>query len=238
MALLAGAVSGYSQGLVDISAYNGGGPGTFDIQVFAVQPSGNNTTMTYGGFTVQEEQGNTAMANTSTASSPSYWSTYGTTVYANQTVLHTGYAVQLLAGPAATPIANLVLQGTPVTTWAPNGDPTQSTAGTWVAGNVAVSGIAGGQGGAPAEVAIAAWYMGASGQYTTLALAQAANAPWGISNEGQTGLLGGSTGGPQATPFLPTTITDFSLGQAAVPEPSTIALGVIGASTFLFRRKK
>jgi hypothetical protein len=46
--------------------------------------------------------------------------------------------------------------------------------------------------------------------------------------------MGGGKGAPS---ILPAGLESFSL-TAAVPEPSTIALGVMGASALLFRRKK
>ena len=59
---------------------------------------------------------------------------------------------------------------------------------------------------------------------------------WGVSEMVTTTL---ATGGepPGNLPFGPTGLTDFSL-VAVIPEPSTIALGVMGTSALLLRRRK
>jgi hypothetical protein len=86
--------------------------------------------------------------------------------------------------------------------------------------------------------ALYVWYNGGAG--LTLAQALAAGDPWGVSspvninNLGGT-LLDGNLGPPLVYPDLEG-LESFSL--SVVPEPATIALGIIGASTFLFRRRK
>jgi hypothetical protein len=89
-----------------------------------------------------------------------------------------------------------------------------------------------------ATVALAAWYNG-GGAYTSLSAAQAAGQPAGESNpiflNGSLGGVIGSGGTPNLPPAL-TGITSFSL-TTSTPEPSTIALGVMGASAFLLRRR-
>jgi len=95
-----------------------------------------------------------------------------------------------------------------------------------------------------ANIAVAAWYNG-GGVYTTLAQAQAANVPWGVSPVAiLTGLgepasvntadVGHTT--PLSQPTEPYGISSFSL--TSTPEPSTIALGVMGVGAFLARRRK
>jgi len=75
-----------------------------------------------------------------------------------------------------------------------------------------------------------AWYSGA-GQYSTYEAALAAGVPTGVGNEVT------ATLGANPTSFDPVpTFTSFSL--TSVPEPSTIALGIMGACGFLFRRRK
>lgn len=95
-----------------------------------------------------------------------------------------------------------------------------------------------------ANVAVAAWYNG-GGLYTTLAEAQAAGVPWGTSPVVVIGGLGepasvetsgiGHTS-PATTATEPYGLVSFSL--TATPEPSTIALGVMGVGAFLARRRK
>jgi len=86
--------------------------------------------------------------------------------------------------------------------------------------------------GGTATVALAAWFNG-GGAYTSLAAAQAAGQAWGESAATTVTGLGG-TGSPPATPPA-IGVPSFSL--TSTPEPSTIALGVMGASAFLLRRR-
>ena len=113
-----------------------------------------------------------------------------------------------------------------------------------------------------AAAAVVAWFNG-GGQFSTLAAAQAAGVPWGqsaifeINNLAEPASVmtqdnNGFPTPPQvAAPFLEgvsdgtyTCLQSFSLTESPelnasqVPEPSTIALAIIGASAFLFRRRK
>jgi len=89
-----------------------------------------------------------------------------------------------------------------------------------------------GTAGGTATVALAAWFNG-GGAYTSLSAAQSASQPWGESPAVTLSGLGG-TGSPPATPPA-IGVSSFSL--SSVPEPSTIALGIMGASAFLMRRR-
>jgi len=91
-----------------------------------------------------------------------------------------------------------------------------------------------GSGNGSATIAVAAWYNG-GGTYTSLALAQAAGVPAGESAPVFLTGLGG-LGNPPGTPPAMTGIQSFRLTTSS-PEPSTIALGVMGASAFLLRRR-
>jgi hypothetical protein len=97
-----------------------------------------------------------------------------------------------------------------------------------------------------ATVALACWYN-AGGTITSMAAAQAAQVPYGesaafnIRNLGEPGSILTAYNGAATPPSLPanmTGLTSFSLvGPATVPEPSTIALGVMGVCAFLARRR-
>jgi hypothetical protein len=108
-----------------------------------------------------------------------------------------------------------------------------------------------------AEAAVVAWYNG-GGQFTTYEAAKAAGVPTGYSSLFEiTGLIepssvmtddnngtvtAGQNGvaylqGPDFNAGVNTAFQSFSL-TTSVPEPSTIALGVIGACAFLARRRK
>jgi hypothetical protein len=87
-----------------------------------------------------------------------------------------------------------------------------------------------------ATVALAAWYNG-GGAYTSLAAAQAAGQPAGMSAPVFLTALGGVVPPAGGTPGLPPTLGVQSFSLVGTPEPSTIALGVMGASAFLLRRR-
>jgi len=92
-------------------------------------------------------------------------------------------------------------------------------------------GIPGGYG--PTTVALYAWFNG-GGTYSTLALAEGGGQDWGSSAPVTLTALGDALGAPPTTsPAIG--VSSFSI--QSVPEPSTIALGVMGASAFLLRRR-
>jgi len=91
---------------------------------------------------------------------------------------------------------------------------------------------------ATATLSLAAWYNG-GGTITSLAAAETAKVPYGWSTPFSTfsGPLGG-TGSPPNTPPDMTGLTSFSLVlPTALPEPGTIALGIMGAAALLARRR-
>jgi hypothetical protein len=233
IALLAGAVSGYSQGAITFSFYNGTG---LKQQVFNTQ-TGAATSVTYAGQTVMETIGSTAAG----IETPK-----GSTVYQGSGLSGTGYNIQLLAGPAGITSAN----GTSSANGAANvglvavgGTSTFHTgAATLGMQQAAVSITLPTQSyfavGDQVSLAVAAWNND-GGLYPTLASAVAGTGQvgdaWGISSVVTTTYASGLPSAPPAA--MPTTIEGFSLGTST-PEPSTIALGVMGASALLFRRRK
>jgi hypothetical protein len=97
-----------------------------------------------------------------------------------------------------------------------------------------------------ATIALACWYN-AGGTITSLGDAQLAKVPWGESpafslrNLGLPSSIETAYNGVPTAGTLPANMTglqSFSLIGQAVPEPSTIALGVMGACAFLARRRK
>lgn len=231
--LLAGAVAGYSQGTVNFNTYV---PGTYVQRIYAPQLNGvGNTTVSYGGYTTTEMTGSTA-SGAAPKEKP-----VGTTVYTGGYLTGTEYDAQLLAAPGVATLANLSPIGAPIsflsgTAPLTSGLVNQPASPT----STATPTIPGTGANGSATVAIAAWDT-VGGQYTTLAEAQAAGAAWGISplvTLSETG--GGITSPPNLAGSTGVTYTgaatSFSLGS--VPEPSTIALGVMGASALLFRRRK
>jgi hypothetical protein len=233
MTLLAGAVTSYSQGTVSIVD-----AGSFAIQVFGVQPTAdNNTIVSYNGFVVDEVQGDPSASENGNLSNP------GSTVYGTHNPLGSGYTVQLLAAAGTDqPLSALLpvpaANGGIATAWFST---TGALDGMW--NTTSVASIPGATGNA--TVAIAAW-NNEGGTVNSLLAAQQAGDPWGISSLGTVALATGDVtpgllpqnGNPNGFGnYVDGGIESFSLGQA-IPEPSTIALGVIGASAFLFRRRK
>jgi len=224
--LLAGAVSGYSQGEIVFQLYNAGATGTKQA-IYNTQLV-NTYSVTYGGSTVMETVGSTPTG----AEYPK-----GTTVYTGSGLSGTAYDVELLAGPGGITTPGGKVGGVGLTPVSDifNFKTGASTQGLMNGGETVTlpteSYFAGGQ---VASVAIAAW----SSTYSSLtaAIQSGVAGVWGISPVAQTGALPVSPAPAEALPTGPGGIESFSLGT--VPEPSTIALGVMGASTLLFRRRK
>jgi len=89
----------------------------------------------------------------------------------------------------------------------------------------------------PVYVAIAAWYT-ANGTLTSYGAAAAptAGSAAGYVESTSTVALGGPPGTPPDLAGLG--LTSFSLATTTTPEPSTIALGLVGASAFLMRLRR
>jgi len=222
IALLAGAAPVYSQGQVSMSDYSS----SFTIQIFNWQPViANAVELSYGGYTTIEEMGTSPNLQ---LNSP------GSTAFAPGSALGTGYSVQLLAAPGAgDALSTLVPTGPVITTWytPAGGNPTVGLNGFWYStANVTISGVAPGT---AATVALAAW-DNEGGLVASLAAAQGFGGPWGVSITGNVDQLGGNGVRP---PNLPSSIESFSL-VAEIPEPGTMALGLLGASAFLFGTRK
>jgi hypothetical protein len=202
-ALLAGAVSGYSQGTLAFSDYGG----TYSVAFYGVQTSGTLTPVTYNGYTVNEIQGNVTY--------PSGGKLSGS-----------GYTIQVMAAAGS---------GDSLSALTPLG----STSGFLTGGfaglfSATVTDTLTGVPAGPTTIALCAWQnTGADGAADSLATAQADGYAWGISSLAS--II--TVVAPTTPPALPAGITSFSLGTA-VPEPSTIALGVIGASAFLMRLRR
>jgi len=214
VALLAGAFVAHSQGTVSFGNY-----AFLSTYVYVSLKSGSKTTPLNGSATGTGVAANDAGAG-------SYW-----------TVALYGAAG---SGDPASSLLQLDTSGGTAVTANFTGVPSGS-AGEWASTEIGV--VPGTTGsGSPATVQLYAWYND-GGKYTTYASALAAGVPTGFSTTGNVTL--GGPGSPPATPAsLPTgtganQIGSFSVsGTSTVPEPSTIALGVMGASAFLLRLRK
>jgi len=240
IALMAGAVGGYAQGTVVWADYSGSGATTFSITVWSPNPTspgvqqiGNTSTdgspsagtTVYGGVPLggaATGSGPTAYGNGNAWTIALYASTSSTTAVALTT--SDEVASSLFVNSGGTGKANILESP------AFGGGP--GNAGSWT-GGVAAVGLPGAS--VSAQVQLAAWYSG--GGITSYAAAVTAGVPAGASEVGTISALGGSGSPPLPSPDLAGLgITSFSL--TTVPEPSTIALGVIGASAFLMRLRR
>jgi hypothetical protein len=207
LALLAGAVSGYSQGQVWVGDYF-----NTDFQVTIWSPQTNNSSI--------EIQGNspssfgTGQTQTGPDIPPGTQTNYNgmplgggsggavsTTNFANGNL----WSIQLYAGTNANSLTAVPgVIGTMYTT---------GNAGLWNLNSFAT--IPGVPGGAAATLEIVAWYNG-NGEYTNYAAALAAGVPAGVSTTA-TVILGDSMGD---APDLTNGITSFSLAISQVIPPS------------------
>ena len=132
-----------------------------------------------------------------------------------------GFMAQLYAGASASSLAAV---GSPVPFR------TGAAAGYVASSTLTVAGIAGG---ANASVAMRAWDASTGATYEA-ATVKGSSAVLSI-------VLGGA-GSPPSLPADLTGLTGFSLSGSApggnVPEPSTIALGILGAGALFLRRRK
>lgn len=248
---MAGAVGGYAQGTLAWGDYIGSGGSQFTITVWSPNPS---------------TPGTQQIGNSSTDASPSPGSTVyggvplggaatgsGATAYGNGNAYTIALYASTSSATAVTPTtADEVVSSTfenmggtgksnILESTAFGGGP--GYAGAWTANfgsenTTALPGTLTGTAGS-AQVMLAAWYSG-SGITSYATAASTPGIPYGASEIGILSGLGGlNSGGPPSTaPDLAGLgITSFSL-VTTVPEPSTIALGVIGASAFLMRLRR
>ncbi len=118
-----------------------------------------------------------------------------------------------------------------------------TVAGTWSSTEYGV--VPGTTGNGSATVQVYAWYND-GGTITSYSAAKTAGVPTGFS---ATANVSGSLGGPNPSggaPLFPAALPGAALGNFSLsggsvvttPEPSTIALGVMGASAFLLRLRR
>jgi len=209
LALLAGAFAVHAQGTLSFANY---GSGESSYVYVYYKPSVTSPT-------------STALGGSAAGVTPTL-SNYGSLVGNG-----TDWTIALYGAPGGGDSANALslLPGATTTFANGTGDP---TAGTWF--SQAIIGVPGTAGnGSVATIQLYAWYN-EGGLITSYAQALADNVPTGFS-----GTANITLGGPPATPAnLPLgALGDFNV-IAPTPEPSTIALGVIGASTFLMRLRR
>jgi len=145
------------------------------------------------------------------------------------------FSVQLMAAPGLNDSISTLL---PVSQYLTTMRTTSSGAGIWLpptypSGDPGIPNTSG----AAATVAVAAWYN-AGGTVTSYSAAVAAQLPSGESPAFNLSALGEPAGAGPSTPAENLIgLQSFSLATS-VPEPGTIALGVMGLSALLIRRRK
>jgi hypothetical protein len=243
ISLLAGAVAVHAQGTWDLSGYNA----QSSVLIYAPQAA-HPATETMGAGVNDINAGATVytgapLGGGNTGSGPTAYgngANYTVAIYAAPGVGNTtGLAAAEAAGTAdAILTSQFLTSGGTGSLNAGTAGTGNDTAGMYAAGylSTATTAFPGFSGGATMQ--ILAWYSGGNNTYASDSAGT--GLPFGSSAIAEIPALGG-TGSPKATPGTMNSagITSFSLMEnPAVPEPSTIALGVIGASTLLFRRRK
>jgi hypothetical protein len=248
VALLAGATFAYSQGQVNYGDYNTGNTTGFNIHIWSPNPSAPTA----------EQTGNSSVAFSFSAlggdAPTGHMNSYGgqliggsgstgTSVAVNYT-LGNNFDVELYAASGTVSTFSTSTFTAIPGSLGPIATTTGSGGLIFASPTLTFNGSAGvpltvAQG-APVSMAIAAWFT-AGGTLTTLTAAQGVvGNPWGVSPVGTETLA--TTPAPTLNlPGLGDTgvtggITSFSLVSS--PEPSTVALGVIGASAFLMRLRR
>jgi hypothetical protein len=241
LTLLAGAVSGYSQGQVGWSDYNNT---DFQITIWSPQTAAaaagtqlnGNSPGTFGTGLLPTGADFPAGTQTGYTGVPLGGSATGATSpsdYANGTL----WSVQLYAGAPGTTLAAVSGAVANMYTVSDNQGLYDVTGNP----NATIPGVAAGS---PASLQLKAWYNGGGtiSSYEAAVADGLAKAPNGVSTVGQINLGGGTVTPPDLPSPLTTAsgtagITSFNV-TSAVPEPSTIALGLVGASAFLMRLRR
>jgi hypothetical protein len=216
----------------------------------------NFTDYDYGTVVTHIWSPNTASPSTALSGNTSTDTPVGTQTYPNSVKLggsavSTGanglngngsqFSVQLEAlggATASVPLSSLLPVSQYVTTITTTG--TGAKQGTWIVPSISNDpGIPGAGGTAPtADFAVACWYNN-NGTITSLAQAQASgNGVWGESPE----VVNFSLTPPSSITGKPQGFNNdenaLSFRLTSVPEPSSIALGVMAAGAFIARRRK
>jgi hypothetical protein len=246
IALMAGSVGAYAQGTIIWSDYVSG----FTIDVWSPNPA--NTSVEQIGNT--DTDGSPAAGTTVYGGVPLGGAATGSgpTAYGNGN----SYTIALYASTSSSVAVQLTTQDEVASSTFYNSGGTGAAnvietpangggagfAGAWSLnfGNNTLTVLPGTSSGSAgsAQVQLAAWYSG--GGVTSYAAAVAAGDPAGSSEIGILNGLGGAnpSSPPSTAPNLSGLgITSFSLATTT-PEPSTVALGIMGASAFLMRLRR
>jgi len=216
LGLLASAAVGYSQGVINWADFVG--PAGFDP----------GWSITIWGVGSETPGGGSAPNNTSVNDLPA-----GTATYTGAALSGAAFEVGLYVDTTALAVAADVSSGMPIAT---STFQTGGNAGTWYTGSSLQAQDHSIAPGTPVNVELAAWSTADGASTYAIALSQGVVTGLSGASTGTTVLGGGS---PPVTPGTldGTGIQDFAL-TTTIPEPGTIALGLIVASTFLLRFRR
>jgi hypothetical protein len=231
-----GALGAYAQGTLTFTDYVYGGAHPIETHIWS--PSSTTPGVALSGNTANDvPAGSTTYPNSSLLGGFAVNGSGANPTYQNGN----NWTVQLEAlGSSGTSTSVAISSLLPVTQYTTHLN-TSGAAGEWTTISVANDpGVPNAGGSTPsADIAVACWYN-AGGTITTLAAASAtAGGVWGESAEVvnfQLTAPSSITGGPPGI-NLPEDANSFRL-TTSVPEPSSIALGVMAAGAFIARRRK
>lgn len=160
--------------------------------------------------------------------------------YSSLTGNGSDWTVELLGAAGAndsasslSPLMQATAPTTPVTASFATGNP-DGTPGTWASSEVAL--VPGTIGGSAVTLELEAWYND-GGTITSYSAAQGDGVPAGVSPTANSTTGGLPASGPSITQTaLPSSLGPFNV--TTVPEPSTVALGVMGASALMLRLRR
>jgi hypothetical protein len=224
--LLAGSIGVYAQGTLDWNA-----EGNWTISFYSPDTTSSSTTFT-GNSPQDIPAGSTTYTggwiggNASPGTGVGATPASGPGGFNYQTAAN--FTVGLYVDTSSVAVGTDIQTGSPVATDAINDG--------GIAFISTVTTIPGLAAGTEVNVGLGAWYNG-GGTINSYSAAVAARDPAGFNISTGQLALGSTTGTPvEITPAIG--LNSFSLATNAVPEPSTIALGIVGASAFLMRLRR
>jgi len=158
---------------------------------------------------------------------PSSTAATGGLIFLNNGTTTTAYSgqlsVEVLGGANAGSMAPIV------TLLGANGDTVSGGPGLFFDNNGGTYAVSGVPLNGTATLEVEAW----SGNFSTLAAAQAGGGAWGVTSP-----FANATGGGGTPPATPVDLVGMPALVLSTPEPSTIALGGLGAAALMFFRRR
>lgn len=223
--LMAGTVSVFAQGSIHFDDYEPAGVAGADdfiITVWSPQGDGSAADQVQGNSSTDLPAGTTVytgvpIGGSASGSGPTGWGNGN------------DYTIALYAAAGAVTSGLTAVPGASA-----NFDTTGIAPGQWDIGGGVVVTVPQVAAGAEGSFQLNAWYSGNGSITWAEASTPGSGDPYGSSIIADITLPGATA--PPSTTLNP--ITSFSLINPSIPEPSTVALGVIGASAFLMRLRR